>query len=137
MYNSVVVVLPSLRRCVAGQMTSFKHPWSALKLPGCSSCHSHKCPVLPRCLCMCGDTRAQRVCPHGAALELFMALSCTPGAGNSCGVPAHPSGPTGAQKPGKCHRFVNALFPLLLSLLTPPPHSLRGRSSGTGHGVRF
>lgn len=67
---------------------------------------------------MYGDTSARRVCPHGAALGLFMALSCAPGAGNSCGAPTHPGGPTGALELGKCHRLVNALFPLLLSLLT-------------------
>lgn len=117
-----------------GAITSFKRHWSCLKLPGSSSSVIHTSVLFSLMSCMYGDTSAQRVCLHGAALGLFMELSCKPGSGNSCAAPTHPSGPTRAPKLGKWHRFVNALFPLLLSLLIP---LLQAGGSGTGHVLRF
>lgn len=123
-YNSNVAVLiwksdGSRRWSVTeAAITSFKRHWSCLKLPASSSPLVHTSVLFSLMSCMYGHTSAQSVCLHGAALGLFMELSCKPGAGNSCGAPTHPSGPR-APKLGKCHRFVNALFPLLLSLLIP------------------
>lgn len=139
-YKSNVAVLmwksDGSKRCsvTEGAITSFNRHWSCLKLPGSSSFVIHASVLFSLMSCMYGDTSAQRVCLHGAALGLFMELSCKPGAGNSCGAPTHPSGPTTALKLGKCHRFVNALFPLLLSLLIP---LLQDGGSGTGHVLRF
>lgn len=112
-----------------GELTSFKQRWSAPKLPGSSSSVTHTSVLFSLMSCMYGDTSARRVYLHGAALGLFMELSCAPGAGNSCGAPTHPSGPTGALELGKCHRSVNALFPLL--------RRVQGRGSGGGHVERF
>lgn len=124
----------SERWCVTEEaITSFKRRWSCLELPGSSSSVIHTSVLFSLMSCMYGDTSAQHVCLHGAALWLFMELSCKPGAGNSCGAPAHPSGPR-ALKLGKCHRFVNALVPPPLSLLIP---LLQAGGSGTGHVLRF
>lgn len=114
-------------------ITSFKRRLSCLELPGSSSSVIHTSLLFSLMSCMYGDTSAQCVCLHGAALWLFMELSCKPGAGNSCGAPAHPGGPR-ALKLGKCHRFVNALVPPPLSLLIPP---LQAGGSATGHGLRL
>lgn len=132
-YNCNVAVL-MWQSAAEGAITSFKRHWSCLKLPGSSSSVIHTSVLFSLMSCMYGDTSARRVCLHGAALGLFLELSCKPGAGNSCGAPAHPGGPARALQLGKCHRFANALFPLPLSLLLP---LLQAEGSGNGHGLRL
>lgn len=99
------------------------------------SAEPDKCPVFTAVLlrhkptaCLSAQSRPRAF--YGAVIQAWW--------GNSCEAPSHSLGPARALNLGKCHQFVNALFPPLLSLLTLCSVACSFYwGSVSGHVVRF